>query len=614
MSRTRFVKGKIFETVGGNLQYYSEANITESASETYAEKSSEKILQAGNPERHQNKLENSIKGLAIFRRKNNYSSKPDFGFDWYAGNNYGTTYNEPFNYDDDKTLVSGRDKLKKEYASVIQYMSIRKFGYIEAGKNKGRSIISIMDKNYFVPWFSGFAKDEGGNSKSYELDVFFNIEEPAEGSIKINSKNESIEVVFTDDNDMSFNINESHPKQFSKTVKISFLDYITEDSTIIISFHKKSEEEKVEEQKQKESQAEDQTSNSISTVFVTAGELMGILNIYKNSIEYNVVFRYVKVFFKGWIYVENIKDKVYVSGASNGYQEDENLIEKERNLTGGIANLKTLQISIIAGGNADRIRQNQDLIRKQESELLSLKSLMAQRKLISTALYNEQLGVMNNKEIFINNNKSDLINMFSQSLIRYKEKAATNYEQLEIDVKEMDSFFDDLKLKKSGASHFIVDDDDEEANSGRIRNKINKAFKSRETTDKKELIVFLLPFGIISNVKNGLILLGQAEDVSYDADSAMLTPQADASTFIHEAGHTFNLPHTFLKRDGGWFSEGIKIEQGTTDNIMDYSYNLKNKDSNPSNNVNVLADKFALWKFQWDIMRKDPNLVEIVKK
>jgi len=614
MSRTRFVKGKIFETVGGNLQYYSEANITESASETYAEKSSEKILQAGNPERHQNKLENSIKGLAIFRRKNNYSSKPDFGFDWYAGNNYGTTYNEPFNYDDDKTLVSGRDKLKKEYASVTQYMSIRKFGYIETGKNKGRSIINIMDKNYFVPWFSGFAKDEAGSSKSYELDVFFNIEEPAEGSIKISSKNESVEVVFTDDNGISFNINESHPKQFSKTVKITFLDYITEDSTVIISFHKKSEEEKAEEQKQKENQAAGQTSNSMATIFVTTGELMGILNIYKNSVEYDVVFRYVKVFFKGWIYVENIKDKVYLSGASSGYQEDEKLIERERNLTRGIANLKTLQASIIAGGNADRIRQNQDLIRKQESELLNLKSLMAQRKLLSTALYNEQLGVMNNKEIFINNNKPALINMFSQPLIRYKEKTATNYEQLEIDVKEMDSFFDDLKLKKSGASHFIVDDDNEEANSGRIRNKINKAFKSRETKDKKELIVFLLPFGIISNVKNGLILLGQAEDVSYDADSAMLTPQADASTFIHEAGHTFNLPHTFLKRDGGWFSEGIKIEQGTTDNIMDYSYNLKNKDSNPSNNVNVLADKFALWKFQWDIMRKDPNLVEIIKK
>jgi len=612
--RTRIVKGKIFESVGQDYNIYSESNIIYNAAERVEEKGETKGINYGNPERHQNKVENSIKGLAIFRRKNNYKSKPDFGFDWYAGNNYGTTYTEPFNYDDDKTLVSGREKLKKEYASAIQYMPIRKFGYIEAGKNTGRSELSIMDQKYFVPWFSGFAKDEAGVSKSYELEVFFNIEEPAEGSIRLSTKNESIEAVFTDDNGVSFDISESYPKQFTKTVKITFLDYITEDSTLVICFHKKSEEEKAEEQKKKENKGKEDSSDSIATVYVTAGELMGILNIYKNSVEYDVVFRYVKVFFKGWIYVENIKDKVYLSGASAGYQEDESLLEKERNLARGIANLKTLQVSIIASGNADRIKENQDLITKKENEILALKRMMSQRKLLSTALYNEQLAVMNSKEAFINKYKPDLINMFSQPLIRYKEKKANNYEQLEIEVKEMDSFFDDLKLRKNGNSHYIIDDDDEEINSDRIRNKINKAFKSRETEDKKELIVFLLPFGIISNVKDHLILLGQAEDVSYDADSAMLTPQADASTFIHEAGHTFNLPHTFLKRGGGWFGEGITIEQGTTDNIMDYSYNLKNKDSDPSNNISLITDKIALWKFQWDIMRKDPNLVERVKK
>ncbi len=94
----------------------------------------------------------------------------------------------------------------------------------------------------------------------------------------------------------------------------------------------------------------------------------------------------------------------------------------------------------------------------------------------------------------------------------------------------------------------------------------------------------------------------------------MLTPQADASTFIHEAGHTFNLPHTFLKRGGSWFSEGITLEQGTTDNIMDYDYNFKNNDKDPSNDVNLITNKISLWKFQWDIMRKDPNLIELVKK
>ncbi|KFC18074.1 hypothetical protein [Epilithonimonas lactis] len=341
---------------------------------------------------------------------------------------------------------------------------------------------------------------------------------------------------------------------------------------------------------------------------------MGILNVYKNSVEYDVVFRYVKVFFKGWIYVENIKDKVYLSGASPGYQENEDLLERERNLTRGIANLRTLQLSIQSSGNPTRIQENLDLIGKQERELLDIKNQIVQHRQISQELYNEQIRAMASKENFIINNKNSLVDMFSQSLIHYKEKSSSNYEQLEIDVKEMDSFFDDLKLTKRGSSHFIIDDDNEEANSTRIRSKINKAFSSMEKDDKKELIIYLLPFGIISNIKKGHRLLLEAEDVSYKADSAMITPQANISTFIHEAGHTFNLPHTFLSRNGGWFSNGITIEQGTTDNIMDYNFSEKNNDSNPSNNVMVIRDKFALWKFQWDIMIKDPNLIEQKKK
>lgn len=47
---------------------------------------------------------------------------------------------------------------------------------------------------------------------------------------------------------------------------------------------------------------------------------------------------------------------------------------------------------------------------------------------------------------------------------------------------------------------------------------------------------------------------------------------------------------------------------------MDYSYNLQSNDTDPSNDVPVIRNKIALWKFQWDIMTKDPNLVEMVKK
>jgi len=611
--------GKITEIAGGKITEVSSQDIENNAGSFIDNIASGLVRQKGTANgvtydkasSNERKLKNTIKGFAVFRRKSNYGARPDFGFDWYGGENYGTTYTEPYHFDDDKTVLSGRNKLRREYSSVTKYIPVREFGYIEAGKN-GQGPISINDKTYFVPWFAGFAKDNSGAAKSYEIDVFFNIEEPAEGNIKIHSENESIEVEFTDDGSSMFDISESYPKQFTKTLKITFQDYITEDTTLVVTFHKKSDEEKAEEKKEQEDAAAGKTPQTMRSIYVSAGELMGILNVYQNSVEYDVVFRYVKVFFKGWIYLDGFKDKVYLSGARLSYQEDEDLLNRQKNLTNGIANLQTLQASITS--DPARLQEIQDLLRKQQRELLDIQNLTAQRTAISRQLFNEQHSVMQSKTTFIANNRPSLTNMFAQPLIRYKELNTPNYEQLEIDVKEMDSFFTDLKLKNSHGSHSIITDDNKEINSDRIRDKISKAFKSRETADKKELMVFLLPFGIISSVKNNLILLGQAEDVSYEADSAMLTPQADASTFIHEAGHTFNLSHTFLKRGGGWFSEGIKIAQGTTDNIMDYSYNLQNKDSDPSNDVNIIEDKIALWKFQWDIMRKDPNLVESVKK
>ncbi|MGG7441127.1 hypothetical protein ACQ7CU_23975 [Chryseobacterium arthrosphaerae] len=609
---TEIAGGKISERSSQEIENNAGSFISNLASNFVRQKGDQKGVTYNIPPANKKELKNSIKGVAIFRRKADYNNKPDFGFDWYAGNKYGTTYNEPYDFEDNKTVLSGRNKLQKEYTSFIKYIPIRELGYMEAGKNSGGSIINLNGKIYFVPWFSAFAKDDSGNSKSYELDVFFNIEEPVEGTINISSKSDEIEVAFIDSGDTFFNIDESHPKLFSKTIRISFLDYISDHSSIILTFHKKSEEEKAEEKKRQDEIASGKTPTGPQTIYVSAGELLGILNVYNNSVEYEVVFRYVKVFFKGWIYIENFEDKVYLSGASVGYQENRKLAEREKNLTRGIANLRSLQSSLQNVGNSIRVKEIEDIILKQEKELQDIKDLVIKRQKISTDLYNEQMQAINRYTSFISNNKQSLIDMMSQPLIRYKEKNSTNYEQLEIDVENIDSFFHDLKLKKGRSSHYIVNDNDKEFNSGRIRDKINDAFKSNETKDKKELIIFLLPFGIKS--KNNTILLGKAEDVSYKADSAMLTPQADASTFIHEAGHTFNLPHTFLKRGGSWLSEGITLEQGTTDNIMDYDYNFKNNDTDPSNDVNLITNKISLWKFQWDIMRKDPNLIELVKK
>ncbi len=79
MSRTRIVKGKITEIVGGDLRYYSESNITESAGETYAEKSGTRISHEGNP--GSPPPSPTLAKCAVFFRPIK-SWIGEFGFDW----------------------------------------------------------------------------------------------------------------------------------------------------------------------------------------------------------------------------------------------------------------------------------------------------------------------------------------------------------------------------------------------------------------------------------------------------------------------------------------------------------------------------------------------------
>ncbi|KQR94377.1 hypothetical protein ASG01_00365 [Chryseobacterium sp. Leaf180] len=88
MSRIRIVKGKIYEKVGGDLKYYSEADITEIASETYAEQSGKEISHTGNPSKP-TAGEIKAKCLVMFRPHDLYKDKPDFGFDWLRSGDSG---------------------------------------------------------------------------------------------------------------------------------------------------------------------------------------------------------------------------------------------------------------------------------------------------------------------------------------------------------------------------------------------------------------------------------------------------------------------------------------------------------------------------------------------
>lgn len=108
---------------------------------------------------------------------------------------------------------------------------------------------------------------------------------------------------------------------------------------------------------------------------------------------------------------------------------------------------------------------------------------------------------------------------------------------------------------------------------------------------------------------------------------------------MHELGHSFGLPHTFAGSNEKidfcknyktaqnmdyenicklYFSQYIpndmlnKFYQGYTDNIMDYGFGYK-EDKNMTSGISQINNKsngkmWSLYKWQWDIMRKDINV------
>lgn len=75
-------------------------------------------------------------------------------------------------------------------------------------------------------------------------------------------------------------------------------------------------------------------------------------------------------------------------------------------------------------------------------------------------------------------------------------------------------------------------------------------------------------------------------------------------------GHTFGLAHISAKGKGINFENITSFPQGHTDNIMDYAQ-TEYEDSvtkAPIDNI-YIGKMFSLFKWQWDKMRNDANLM-----
>ena len=83
----------------------------------------------------------------------------------------------------------------------------------------------------------------------------------------------------------------------------------------------------------------------------------------------------------------------------------------------------------------------------------------------------------------------------------------------------------------------------------------------------------------------------------------------DSYTIVHEAAHTFTLPHIFEKDKT--LNDKPKFYQGYTDNYMDYGFLYNDIYDKYDQSLNQYYGKmYSFFKWQWDLMRKDKDSIE----
>ena len=85
----------------------------------------------------------------------------------------------------------------------------------------------------------------------------------------------------------------------------------------------------------------------------------------------------------------------------------------------------------------------------------------------------------------------------------------------------------------------------------------------------------------------------------------------DRHIIIHEAAHTFTLPHTF-EPSSKYSSANNKyiFYRGYTENVMDYDAYLISDDPLAYDQNKYNGQMYSFFKWQWDLMRKDKKSIK----
>lgn len=139
MSRTRIVKGKIYEIVEKHLSYYSEAEIIESATINYIENSDATIVHAGNPSPPPAAEINILADAIVHFRPPKKWKGSDYGLDWMRIKDTGL-FGDKKKYSD---VVGTYDKYPSSNPSAVFTKSLALYDNLKKEYN---------NPVYKVPW------------------------------------------------------------------------------------------------------------------------------------------------------------------------------------------------------------------------------------------------------------------------------------------------------------------------------------------------------------------------------------------------------------------------------------------------------------------------------
>ena len=223
---------------------------------------------------------------------------------------------------------------------------------------------------------------------------------------------------------------------------------------------------------------------------------------------------------------------------------------------------------------------------------------------------------------------------FNQAMIKVKTKATEDFDLVELRNKTNDKdIIDFLYDIKDGTYMKSQREDPKDSqktieSSSDIKNRLIKIYEKfgknipadgKPIHDEKHHNTYLLFTNLNPTMSNGVAVGGEAcgkitSSHVMEWGNGLVIFQSglkDRHIIIHEAAHTFTLPHTFET-----FSENDSANnkhifyRGYTENVMDYSAYLISDDPLVYDQNKYNGQMYSFFKWQWDLMRKDKKSIK----